>query len=65
VPEAVIRQRYTRSIKNLFALYLPLADNWSFFDNSSNKAILVAEKQINQPLIIIVPEIWQVVKSEF
>lgn len=34
VPEADIRQRYTRSIRNFFTLYRPLADRWNVYDNS-------------------------------
>ncbi|MCX7421769.1 MAG: AAA family ATPase [Planctomycetia bacterium] len=34
VPEATIRQRWTRSVENLFQLYLPLADDWSLFNNT-------------------------------
>ena len=34
VPEATIRQRWTRSVENLFRLYLPLADDWSLFNNT-------------------------------
>jgi predicted ABC-type ATPase len=35
VPEAVIRRRYEKGLRNFFALYMPLADGWQFFDNSS------------------------------
>ncbi len=35
VPEAVIKRRYARGLRNFFALYMPLADGWQFFDNSS------------------------------
>ncbi len=34
VPEATIRQRWTRSVEHLFRLYLPLADDWSLFNNT-------------------------------
>ena len=34
VPEATIRQRWTRSVENLFQLYLPLADDWSLVNNT-------------------------------
>lgn len=34
IPEPTIRQRYERSLDNLFDLYLPLADLWSIYDNS-------------------------------
>ena len=34
VPELVIRRRYTKGLRNLFELYMPLADGWQVFDNS-------------------------------
>jgi predicted ABC-type ATPase len=34
VPEEVVRRRYGAGLKNLFHLYLPLADSWQMFDNS-------------------------------
>lgn len=38
VPEADIRQRYSRSIRNFFTLYQPLADLWQVYDNSETGA---------------------------
>ena len=34
VPEETVRRRYARGLRNLFGLYLPLADSWQVFDNS-------------------------------
>ena len=34
VPEGTVRSRYARGLRNLFGLYLPLADSWQVFDNS-------------------------------
>ncbi len=34
VPEATIRQRYRRSVENLFRLYLPAVSTWRVYDNS-------------------------------
>ncbi len=45
VPEDDVRRRYDRSLKNFFDLYLPLADEWSLFDNSEHgRASLVASQ---------------------
>jgi predicted ABC-type ATPase len=38
VPEADIRQRYLRSIRNFFTLYRPIADLWEVYDNSTHGA---------------------------
>jgi len=34
VPEADVRRRFDRSIKNFLELYRPLGDSWYLFDNS-------------------------------
>ena len=34
VPEETIRRRYVRGLRNLFDLYLPLADSWALYDGS-------------------------------
>ena len=43
VPAADIRRRYTRSLRNLVGHYLPLADEWTIFDNSGREPRLVAD----------------------
>ncbi len=35
VPEATIRRRYVRGLRNLFQLYIPLAETWTIYDNST------------------------------
>lgn len=45
VPEATVRRRYERGLRNLFRLYLPVADSWQMFDNSrAGRPCLVASK---------------------
>ena len=43
VPDRDIRRRFARSLINLARHYLPLADRWSVFDNSSTAPRLLAE----------------------
>ncbi|MHB1306514.1 MAG: AAA family ATPase [Limisphaerales bacterium] len=43
VPAADIRRRYRRSLHNLASHYLPLADEWTIFDNSGREPCLVAD----------------------
>jgi predicted ABC-type ATPase len=54
VPEADIRRRYYRGLKNFFELYRPLANAWEFYDNTVPDSKLVAsgdpEKVFNDPL---------------
>ena len=35
IPEEVVRRRYHRGIYNFFHVYEPIADSWSFIDNSN------------------------------
>lgn len=34
IPKETIRRRYESGLKNFFNLYLPIADNWYFYDNT-------------------------------
>ncbi len=43
IPEPVIRRRYDLGIKNMFNLYIPIADYWMFIDNSSALFSVIAE----------------------
>ena len=36
VPADVVRRRFGRSLSNFFGLYVPLADEWTLFDNSTS-----------------------------
>jgi predicted ABC-type ATPase len=42
VPEADIRRRFVRSIRNFWRLYRPLADHWVLIYNSGNQPLDVA-----------------------
>ncbi len=45
VPANVARRRFSRSLRNMFNLYLPLLDHWIIFDNSTDKPrVLAVEK---------------------
>lgn len=35
IPEETVRRRFETGLRNFFRLYLPLADTWQLFDNSS------------------------------
>lgn len=43
IPEATIRQRYGRSIRNLFDLYMPVLTTWKVYDNTEGDYRLIAE----------------------
>src|ERR1700681_2098384 len=55
VREETIRQRYVRSVRNLFDLYIPVVTSWKVYDNSSGGSpLLIAKGKRGEA--IIVPE---------
>ena len=57
VPEAVVRRRFGRSIRNFFAEYRRLADSWYLFDNSGGTPAIVAFERAGKPRIEAVAEV--------
>jgi predicted ABC-type ATPase len=49
----IITRRYVNGIKNLFNIYLPLADEVMIFDNSEIKYELIADKTIDSEINIL------------
>lgn len=58
VPEATIRRRYDRGIRNFFALYRPLADSWSVCDNSGTSLTFVARGGLDGVTTVMDAETW-------
>jgi predicted ABC-type ATPase len=52
IPQDVIERRYYNGIKNLFTIYLSIVDQVLIFDNSEGRHILIAEKNINEDIIV-------------
>jgi predicted ABC-type ATPase len=52
IPPDAINRRYLKSLRNLFRLYIPLAQRTIIFDNSDEKATLVAEFQPSSKRIL-------------
>ena len=42
IPEATIRRRFKSGLYNFQAIYKPLADSWSLYDNSKEQPLLLA-----------------------
>lgn len=61
----VIARRYTRGIKNLFDIYLPIVDGALIFDNSRGHHELLADKQIDGLLNIINQEKFILLKNQY
>jgi predicted ABC-type ATPase len=63
VPEGTIRQRYGRSVRNLFDLYMPVVTGWKVYDNSGDaRPRLIAKGKAEQPETVFDPETWSLVK---
>ena len=58
IPEDTIRRRYTRGLRNLASLYLPICDRWIIYDNSGTASRLVAEYGSEQSPIIYNRDTW-------
>jgi predicted ABC-type ATPase len=66
VPEPTIRRRYRAGLRNFFELYRPLADNWSFWDNSDLPGLrLVAEGRRELGEVVILPELWHMLMEAY
>lgn len=51
VPDATVRQRYSRSVRNFFDLYREHADYWEVYDNSYGQRELIAIGSIDDESI--------------
>lgn len=58
VPADVIRRRYGRSVINFFTLYMPLADEWTLFDNSTPPLARTVAAKLNGQLTVTEPTTW-------
>ena len=58
IPEETIRRRYHKSLALGLGEYRRLVDYWYFFDNSSDRAKLVACREADRPEVIVDQEIW-------
>ena len=61
----IIERRYTKGIKNLYDLYLPIVDNTFIYDNSSGDYELIAQKVTEDHFEIIVQEKYNTIKRYY
>jgi predicted ABC-type ATPase len=60
IPEAVVIRRYARGLENFRAIYKPLADVWSVYDNSnSSEPTLIALGGRDRTLEVMQSEAWK------
>lgn len=63
VPEEIIHRRYLKGLRNLFALYQPLADTWAIYDNSvSGDPILIAAGKRDE-MTVSDEHLWQEIRE--
>ncbi|MCC7421386.1 MAG: zeta toxin family protein [Planctomycetaceae bacterium] len=67
VPEETVRRRYDRSLRNLFELYLPLADQWEILDNSrpGEKPRAIAEGGRGIPVNVSESNLWNILETTY
>jgi predicted ABC-type ATPase len=58
IPSDVIYRRYWAGLRNLLALYLPLAEVASIYDNSLGTGIPIAHKTGHDSLMILDHQRW-------
>lgn len=64
IPEATIRQRYERSLRNFFSLYQSVVTTWQFFDNTREEpALLIASGDDLGNESVRDSELWDVIKK--
>jgi len=51
IPQADVERRFERSLHNLYALYLPLADRWTVLDNAMGKLKPIAHGTASQTYV--------------
>jgi predicted ABC-type ATPase len=64
IPEPTIRRRYSRSIDNLFKLYIPVVTDWKVWDNSvTGDPELIAKGKREQPEVVVDSARWALIRG--
>lgn len=63
IPPDTIVRRYKRGLDNLFSLYMPIIDNWWFYNNSGNYPDLVSKKLLCEPIEVLNMKLWNDLKK--
>lgn len=58
IPAEVIERRYRRGLNNFFGIFKSLCDEWSFYNNSFDHPLIIANGNSKDAEIIDVPELW-------
>ena len=65
IENEVIERRYISGIRNLFDIYLPVADEVFIFDNSDSTQEIIARQDINKNITVIDEVKYQKIKEEY
>lgn len=66
IPVENIRRRYDRALNNFFDHYMPIADHWYFFDNSSaSSQILISKGRRLKTDEVFSVNLWQNIKGSY
>jgi predicted ABC-type ATPase len=63
IPELTIRQRYARSIRNLWSAYRTIADSWYLYDNSGSRPAMIAAGDASDILVADDSDTWLLFKE--
>ncbi len=63
IPDATVRQRYGRSLKNFFELYRPVTTEWRAYDNSEKQGSFIAYGTLDEEYVLD-SETWFDIKRE-
>lgn len=63
VPDNTVRQRYGRSIRNLFDLYMPHLTTWKVYDNTRSDYRLVAEGGAGWAGFVYDAAVWDAIRE--
>ena len=66
IPEAVVRRRYDRSLRNFFNRYRPIADSWLMLDNSGvPEPRPIAWRNVGGPIHIVRDSPWEQLRNRY
>lgn len=63
IPADVVVRRYGRGLKNLFDLYLPLANTWVLCDNSEERLVIIARGEKDGEIEILNPQTYHQIRG--
>jgi len=65
VPEETIRRRYVVGLKNFFGLYMPIADSWQMYDNSTMGRLDSIASKLNNQLVVDKQVLWDTLLERY